>query len=64
MKRLTFALWLILLTGLSACGPRQPVANSHPVNGAIKQIDPCSLVTKAQVEQVLKAQVTATQGFP
>ena len=61
MKRLTFALLLILLGGLAAC---RTAGNSQPVNVATKQIDPCSLITKAQVEQVLKAQVTATQGSP
>lgn len=61
MKRLTFALLLILLTALIACGTTQPAANSHPVNIVIKQIDPCSLVTKAQVEQILKTQVTVAQ---
>jgi len=61
MKRLTYGLLLILLSGLVACGANQPAANSQPVHVVTKQIDPCSLVPKAQVEQILKAQVTATQ---
>ena len=64
MKRLTFALLLILLTGLSACGTSQLAANSYAVNAVTKQLDPCSLVPKAQVEQILKAQLTLTQEPP
>jgi len=61
MKRLTYSLLLILLSGLVACGANQPAANSQPVHVVTKQIDPCSLVPKAQVEQILKARVTAAQ---
>jgi hypothetical protein len=62
MKKPSFILLFILLVGLVARGTNQSASSSHPVNVATKQIDPCSLVTKAQVEEILKVQVTITQG--
>lgn len=61
MKRLAFALLLILLSGLAAC---RTAGNSQSANVATKQIDACSLVPKAQIEQILKAQVAVIQGSP
>lgn len=66
MKRLPFVLLLILLTGLISCGTKQPKAkqsslNRHSIKVLNGQIDPCSLVTKAQVVQVLKTHVTVAQ---
>ena len=61
-----FALLLLLSAGLLACGTKQPTAGQtsphvHPVKVLTKQIDPCSLVTETQVEQVLKTPLTTAQ---
>jgi hypothetical protein len=66
IRGMTFVLLLMLLTGLISCGTNQPAAkqsspNIHPVNVLPKQIDSCSLVTKTQIEQVLKTQVIIAQ---
>src|SRR5215469_14425928 len=58
-----FALLLLLLTGLIACGTHQSTARQtspqvHLTNVLTKQLDPCSLVTQTQVEQVLKTPLT------
>ncbi|SRR6266436_3667935 len=61
-----FALLLFLLAGLISCGTNQSTAgqtspNVHPTKVLTKQIDPCSLVTETQVEQVLKTPLTTAQ---
>lgn len=61
-----FALLLFLLAGLIACGTNQSTAGQtnphvHPVKVLTKQTDPCSLITEAQVEQVLKTPLTTAQ---
>ncbi len=57
---------LLLLSGLIACGTHQSTAgqtspHGHSIKVLTKQIDPCSLVTETQVEQVLKTPLTTTQ---
>ena len=61
-----FALLLLLLVGLIACGTNQSTAGQtsshvHPIKVLTKQIDPCSLITETQVEQVLKTPLTTAQ---
>lgn len=61
-----FALLLLLLAGLLACGTKQPTAGQtssqvHSIKVLTKQIDPCSLITETQVEQVLKTPLTTAQ---
>ena len=61
-----FALLLLLLAGLISCGANRSTAGQtsphvHPIKVLTKQIDPCSLVTETQVEQVLKTSLTTAQ---
>ena len=61
-----FTLLLFVLAGLIACGTIQSTAGQtsphvHPIKVLTKQIDPCSLVTETQVEQVLKTPLTTAQ---
>ena len=61
-----FALLLLLLAGLIACGTNRSTAGQtslhvHPIKVLTKQLDPCSLVTQTQVEQVLKTPLTTAQ---
>lgn len=61
-----FILALFLLAGLTSCGTNQSTAgqtssNLPPIKVLTKQRDPCSLVTKTQIEQVLKTPVTIAQ---
>jgi len=61
-----FALLLLLLAGLLACGTNQSATGQtssqvHSIKVLTKQIDPCSLVIETQVEQVLKTPLTTAQ---